>query len=155
MFSGNFRLPNLSLFKTIHDTDEGLPFQCFFVCTAATDITFPDALANLTVIEGDQTTLTCTALGVPAPEFMWYRGSELINGLDTRLQVSSSDPMINVTTGFVYTTSELTLTMVNKNDSGVFRCEATNILLGVSMNDSQTYKITFNCKLLGYVSDSL
>ena len=120
----------------------------FCVLTAATaEIFLPSDLVNLSIPEGDQTTLTCTARGVPAPQFMWYRGSELINGSDTRLQVNSSDPILNATTDIYYSTSELTLTVVNKNDSGVFRCEATNILLGVSSNDFQSYYITVNCEL--------
>ena len=120
-------------------------FQSLFFAATA-DIILPSDPVNLTVTEGDQTILTCTAHGVPAPEFMWYRGSELINGLDTSLQVISNDPTHNTSTDVYHVTSELTLTMVNKNDSGVFRCEVTNILLGVSSNDSQTYYITVNCK---------
>ena len=117
------------------------------ISVATVDI-FSDDPVNLSVTEGDQTTLTCTARGVPASEFTWYRGSELINGSDTRLQVNSSDPILNATTDIYYSISELTLTMVNKNDSGVFRCEATNILLGVSSDDSQTYYITVKRKFL-------
>ena len=96
--------------------------------------------------EGNQTTLTCTARGVPAPEFMWYRGSELIDGLDTRLQTSSSE-IVNATTGFIYVTSKLNITVVNKSDSGVVRCVATNVVLGVLSSDAQIYSVTVNCKL--------
>ena len=111
---------------------------------ASAVIIFPSGPINLSVTEGNQTTLTCTARGVPAPEFMWYRGSELINGSDTRLEISSNQ-MLNDTTGFIYVTSELNVMVLNRTDDGVFRCEATNNAL-VLMSDSQTYQITVNCK---------
>ena len=120
---------------------------------AATVITFPNASVPLTVTEGDQTILTCTARGVPAPEFTWYRGSELISGSDTRLQVSSGTPMSNTTTGYIFVTSELSISAVNRTDTGVFRCETTNIVLGEATTDSQTYSVTVNCKFrLQYAS---
>ena len=75
------------------------------ISVATVDILSDDPV-NLTVTEGDQTTLTCTARGVPAPEVMWYRGSELINGSDTRLQVNSSDPILNATTDIYYKKSK-------------------------------------------------
>ena len=115
--------------------------------TAPTVITFPSDPVNLTVAEGNQTTLTCTARGVPAPEFMWYRESELINGSDTRLQISSSE-IVNTTTGFIYVTSKLNITVANRSDSGVFSCVAVNIVVGVLSSDSLTYNVTVNCKSL-------
>ena len=115
---------------------------------------FPNAPVALTVTEGDQTILTCTARGVPAPEFMWYRGSELINGLDTRLQVLSSH-LLNYTTGFIYITSLLNVTVVDRNDTSVFRCDASNILLGVSLDVSQSYNVTVYCKLWSFCSIKL
>ena len=95
--------------------------------------------------EGDQTTLTCTARGVPAPEFMWYRGSELINGSDTRLELLSSQ-LLNSTTGFVYVTSQLNIIVVDRSDTGMFRCEARNVILGLSLDDSQIYQVRVNCE---------
>ena len=116
------------------------------VPTAAADITLPSDLINKTLTEGGQANLTCIARGVPAPEVMWYRGGELINGSDTRILVTSSDQVHNTTTGYIFVTSELTITVVNRNDTGVFRCETTNIVLGEATNDSLTYSVTVNCK---------
>ena len=122
--------------------------KCYiFAITAAADITFPSDPINLTVTEGNQTTLTCTARGVPAPEFMWYRGSELINeGLNTRFQILSSEGQLNNTTGFIYVTSELNISIVNRTDSNAFRCTAANTVIGGSRIDSQTYHVTVNCE---------
>ena len=106
---------------------------------------FPNAPVALTVTEGDQTTLTCTARGVPAPEFMWYRGSELINGSDSRTEISSRQWQ-NVTTGFVTVTSELNITVLSRTDSGMFRCEATNIVLGVLLSDAQSFQVLVSCE---------
>ncbi len=97
--------------------------------------------------EGNQTTLTCTAHGSPAPLFVWFRGSEVIDFADGRLQISTME-MSNVTTGFIDVTSLLNITQVDRTDSGVFRCEASNTILGAPSNDSQSYNLTVNCKLL-------
>ena len=148
MSTGNISLQNLNCFRTIQsNAAEDLAIQCFFISAAATDVIFPSNPVNLTVTEGNHTTLTCTARGVPAPEFTWYRRSDLTNGLDTRLQVTSIQ-MLNDTTGFIYVISALTLMVVNRTDSGVFRCEAVNIVLAESTSDSRSYGITVNCKLL-------
>ena len=112
---------------------------------------FPNVPVALTVTEGDQTTLTCTACGVPAPEFMWYRGSELISGSDTRLQVLSNQ-LLNYTTGFIYVTSLLNVTVVDRSDTGMFRCDASNSVLGVSLDDSQSYQVTVYCELRSFCS---
>ena len=128
---------------------KGTAVFLLFFFAALVIITFPSDSINVTVTEGNQTTLTCTARGVPAPEFMWYRESELINGSDTRLQISSSE-IVNTTTGFIYVTSKLNITVIDRSDSGVFRCVATNVILGELLNDSQSYTMTVNCKLKRY-----
>ena len=97
--------------------------------------------------EGNQTTLTCTARGSPAPVFVWYMGSEVVDIADARLLISTTD-ILNVTTGFIDVTSLLNITQVDRVDSGVFRCEASNTILGALSTDSQSYNLTVNCKLL-------
>ena len=114
--------------------------------TAPANNIFPTDLVDLIVSEGNQTTLTCTARGSPAPVFIWYRGSEVVDIADGRLQISSTE-MSNVTTGFIDVTSLLNITQVDRTDFGVFRCEASNTILGVPSNDSQSYNLTVNCKL--------
>ena len=113
--------------------------------TADVTITFPTLQPNLTVTEGDHTTLTCIARGVPAPEVMWYRGSEVINGSDSRTEVSSRQWQ-SITTGFVTVTSEFNITVLSRTDSGMFRCEATNIVLGVLSSDTQSFQVLVSCE---------
>ncbi len=79
--------------------------------------------------------------------FVWYRGSEVVDIADARLQISTTE-VLNVTTGFIDVTSLLNITQVDRADSGVFRCEASNTILGAPSNDSQSYNLTVNCKLL-------
>ncbi len=115
--------------------------------TAPANNIFPTDLVDLIVSEGNQTTLTCTARGSPAPMFMWYRGSEVVDIADGRLQISTTE-MSNVTTGFIDVTSLLNITQVDRTDVGVFRCEASITILGAPSTDSQSYNLTVNCKLL-------
>ncbi len=79
--------------------------------------------------------------------FVWYRGSEVDDIADARLQISTTE-VLNVTTGFIDVTSLLNITQVDRVDSGVFRCEASNTILGALSTDSQSYNLTVNCKLL-------
>ena len=117
--------------------------HCYY--TAPANIIFPADLVDLLLFEGNQTTLTCTARGSPAPVFVWYRGSEVVDIADARLQISTTE-VLNVTTGFIDVTSLLNITQVDRADSGVFRCEASNTILGAPSNDSQSYNLTVNCK---------
>ncbi len=115
--------------------------------TAPANIIFPADLVDLIVPEGNQTTLICTARGSPAPVFVWYMGSEVVDIADARLLISTME-MLNVTTGFIDVTSLLNITQVDRADSGVFRCEASNTIQGALSTDSQSYNLTVNCKLL-------
>ncbi len=74
-------------------------------------------------------------------------GSEVVDIADARLQISAME-MSNVSTGFIDVTSLLNITQVDRVDSGVFRCEASNTILGAPSTDSQSYNLTVNCKLL-------
>ena len=116
------------------------------VPTAAADIIFPSDPMNETVTEGSQVNLTCIARGVPPPKVLWYKGSELISDSDTRLQASDSQ-MFNSSTGFIYVVSQLSISIVNRNDNTVFRCVAANTVPRASSNDSQTYSLIVYCKL--------
>ena len=115
--------------------------------TAPANIIFPTDSVDLLVSEGNQTTLTCTARGSPAPVFVWYKGSEVVDTGDARLQISTME-MLNVTTGFIDVTSLLSITQVDRTDVGVFKCEASNTILGAPSTDSQSYNLTVNCKLI-------
>ena len=119
--------------------------------TAPVNIIFPSDLVDLLVSEGNQTTLTCTARGSPAPVFVWYRGSEVVDIADARLLISTME-LSNVTTGFIDVTSLLSITQIDRTDFGVFRCDASNTILGAPSTDSQSYNLTVNCKLWLFLS---
>ncbi len=74
-------------------------------------------------------------------------GSEVVDIADARLLISAMETS-NVTTGFIDVTSLLNITQVDRVDSGVFICEASNTILGAPSTDSQSYNLTVNCKLL-------
>ena len=73
--------------------------------------------------EGDQTTITCEALGYPPPTVVWSR----INGdLSDRVSVSDS---VSVPTGngnITRVSVNLTITNASREDTGVYMCSANN-----------------------------
>ena len=78
--------------------------------------------------------------------FTWYRGSEVIDNTDTKLQISNSNT-IDEATRFIDVTSTLTITVVERTDFTVFTCEAANTVLGAVANDSQEFDLIVNCEL--------
>ena len=107
-------------------------------------------MVDLIVPEGNPTTLTCTARGSPVPVFVWFRGNKVVDIADARLLISAME-MSSVSTGFIDVTSLLNITQVDRVDSGVFICEASNTILGALSTDSQSYNLTVNCKLMNGV----
>jgi len=90
--------------------------------------------SNETKTEGDNVTLTCNATGNPAPTISWTRdGSPLdINGNSSRI-------------GFSLDEKELTITNVNRTDSGEYRCVAEN---GVGKDTSNAAKLDVQRKYM-------
>ena len=59
-------------------------------------------------------TLTCNATGNPEPTFSWNIGGSAVNtNVNPRITLSSDN-------------KELTITNVNRKDSGEYKCEVTN-----------------------------
>ena len=78
-----------------------------------------DAIQNETVTEGGSVTLSCNASGTPTPMVSWIKADgQRVNG------------------------SELVLTNINRNETGEYRCEASN----ECGNANETAHINVQCK---------
>ena len=90
----------------------------FFLCI----LTVPSSIQtiqNKTVTEGGSVTLSCNASGTPTPMVSWIKADgQRVNG------------------------SELVLTNINRNETGEYRCEASN----ECGNASETATIAVQCK---------
>ena len=67
---------------------------------------------NITVTERNNVTLTCNATGNPEPQFSWYKVENTVKR-NNRINVSAEN-------------SHLTITDVNREDSGGYLCVAHN-----------------------------
>ena len=78
-------------------------------------------IQNETVTEGDNVTLSCNASGTPTPMVSWIKADgQRVNG------------------------SELVLTNINRNETGEYRCEASNEC-GIA---TETALVDVQCKLI-------
>ena len=80
------------------------------------------ALTNITVIEGENSTLTCHVSGTPMPSVSWTE----------------------VSTGHRTEGNNRVLVNVSRSDAGEYKCEASNFC----GNDSKSTFVIVNCKLL-------
>ena len=78
------------------------------------------ALTNITVIEGENSTLTCHVSGTPMPSVSW---TEARTGHRTEGKIQA-------------------LVNVNRSDAGEYKCEASNFC----GNDSKSTFLIVNCK---------
>ena len=116
--------------------------MCFCKHTAPPSITSPVADVDITVVEGNDTVFTCTARGFPTPTITWYRGV-----METeRMELTGAEELIMMMEGFIVVTSTLTISSVNRRDSDVYSCVATNSVLGSSRSDMRIFNLTVNCK---------
>ena len=79
-----------------------------------------EALTNITVIEGENSTLTCHVTGTPMPSVSW---TKVRTGDRTEGNIRS-------------------LLNVSRNDAGEYKCEANNFC----GNDSKNTFLIVNCK---------
>ena len=93
------------------------------------------------ITEGDTTTITCEAVGYPPPTIVWSR----VNGTSSyTISVSYS---VSVLTGSGNVTSvslNLTLTNANREDTGLYKCSASNSV----GSDNRNISVTVYCKLI-------
>ena len=98
--------------------------------------------AIVSVSEGDNVIITCTATGVPVPSVDWSRadGSSLT---DSRYVIS--DTSSSVVVNDVYqVTRDLTIMNIVREDIGLYGCTVTNVVDTVQSNVS----ITVLCKFI-------
>ena len=105
--------------------------------TPALDLAVPQNVAisnsNQVINCGDAVTVTCTAWGYPPPTIFWTINSSYVS---TSLQMD--------TLGANSTTSNLMIGMFNRTYSGVYVCNATNL---VGQDKSQAGIVTFLCTM--------
>ena len=65
---------------------------------------------------------------------------------DTRFSIQSMTEESN--NGFLDTTSTLTISSVNRADTGNYSCVASNTVFGSPVQDLQQFMLTVNCKCL-------
>ena len=85
------------------------------------------------VTEGDNVTLSCNASGNPVPSISWTRNGSLLN---------SSVPRIS----FGVESRKLTITSINRADSGEYRCVGDNNE-GTDTSNAATIDVKCKCKL--------
>ena len=93
---------------------------------------FPPPQQSLPKPEGSNVTLTCNATGNPDPTtFSWKIGGSAVN--------TSVNPRISLTSN----NKSLTITNVNRKDSGEYKCKATS---RVGTTGSKVATLDVQCK---------
>ena len=94
---------------------------------------------NTIVREGNTTTITCEAFGYPPPMIVWSK----INGiLSDRVSVSENVSVLTGNGNVTRVSVNLTLTNVNREDTGMYSCVAANYI----GSDDKNVSITVQCK---------
>ena len=109
--------------------------SCMICCILIADqpgiITHPQ---NHTATEGYNVTLSCDATGNPLPTLLWTKDGSLVNAsVNFRISLSSDR-------------KQLTITNVNRADSGQYRCVANNSVGTVTSNAAT---LDVHCKYSG------
>ena len=84
------------------------------------NITSPPSTVRIPL--GEETTLSCTAYGYPVPTLSWFYHEKAVTETD-RVVVNST-----VSEGKIMITSSLKFKEVTRQDSGVYTCEADNLI---------------------------
>ena len=96
---------------------------------------------NITVREGNTTTITCEAFGYPPPTVVRIRSNA---NLSDRVSVSDS---VSAPTRYGNVTRvnvNLTITNASREDTGHYKCSANNSI----GSDNKNVTITVQCKLI-------
>ena len=111
----------------------------YFTFVVPPSIRVPLENTTAVITEGDTITLTCEAVGYPPPTIEWSR----ISGtLSDRVSVSDS---VSVPTGNGNVTSvsiNLTLKNANREDTGLYKCSASNSV----GSDNRNISVTVQCE---------
>ena len=102
---------------------------CSFLNTDHPEFSKPPQ--NQIVNEGLNVAFTCDANGNPPPTFSWTIDGSAVN--------TTANPRISITAD----RKQLTITSVNRTDSGEYRCVASNIVEAVN---STAASLTVQCK---------
>ena len=84
---------------------------------------------NKTVTERENVTLSCNASGNPTPSISWTKDGTALNS--PRISLSSDN-------------KQLTITNVNRDDSGDYRCVANNSVGAAATSDVATLDVQCN-----------
>ena len=95
---------------------------------------FTERPQNKTKTEGENVTLSCNATGNPAPSISWTKDRSAVNFL--KISLSSDN-------------KQLTITNVNRDDSGDYRCVANNSIGAAVTSDAATLDV--QCKYSGFL----
>lgn len=91
---------------------------------------------SISVTAGKNLTLYCNASGNPEPTISWTKNNTLLASGDARVIFGTNN-------------TQLTITSVNREDSGEYRCVATN---NVATATSNAATVDVQCKYLNYAS---
>ncbi|XP_078691032.1 protein sidekick-2-like isoform X2 [Branchiostoma floridae x Branchiostoma belcheri] len=144
---GTLRIMNLG------EADQGM-YQCFaenaqgsvhaatrlIVQSIAPNIIDPPAPTS--VVDGSVARMRCSAEGAPRPTITWYKGAAVLGSvtLTDDVQVGSTDGPVSGRF-MVLQSGELLISPARKEDSGSYRCTASNSIGSVSANATLTVQI--------------
>ena len=94
---------------------------------------------SYTFNESTEAVLRCIATGIPPAAIYWqYEGEDITDGATFTITNT-----IDLRNDVYTTTSDLTITSVQRSNTGVYTCIAAN---GVPPNDTVTSDLTVNCE---------
>ena len=94
---------------------------------------------EITIIEGNNITTTCEAIGYPEPTVVWSRNN---GALSDRVLISESVSTLTGNGNVTRVSVNLTITNVYREDTGVYTCSASNYI----GSDDKNVSITVQCK---------
>ena len=92
--------------------------------------------------EGDTTSFTCQAIGIPIPSIGWYYNGVSVNETNI-MKYTISVVLLNTTT----ICSTLTIMNIQSSDVGTYTCNATNVV----SSDTSSAVLTVNGELPLYL----